>query len=202
MPKEEIYFNSKSKENWKLSNFYGGVEANYMKDRFLDKEVKQLFHIFETSDKETFIEYLKILQPNKKDWTEAKLKYWMKNDEPIRGILSQLVGTAVKDTAAGKKRLKIIKQLAGIEGDLKIKSNTTDKEKQDFMLTLLRKKYSKKEFADALLSTGDAILHEKPMRGRPNNWTYKNGEGGDWLGKLLMQVREELKSKKQKKNKN
>ena len=198
--KDEIYFNSKSKEHWKLSNFYGGVEANYMKDRFLDKEVKKLFHLFETSDKESFIHYLQILQPNKKDWTNAKLKYWIKDDEPIRGILSQLVGTAVKDTAAGKKRLKIVKQITGIDADraLNIKPNTTDKEKKELMLGLLRKKYAKKEFAEALLSTGDAVLHEKPMRGRPNSWTYKNGEGGDWLGKLLMQIREELKSEKNK----
>ena len=197
---KEIYFNSKSKEFYLLSNFYGGVESNYMKDRFMDKEVKGLFETFETVDTDNFIKYLMVLQPNKKDWTEAKLKYWMKNGEPIKGILSQLVGTSVKDTAAGKKRMKVIKELTGVTSDLKIKPNSTDEEKKELMLKLLRKKYSKKEFADVLLSTGDAVLHEKPMRGRPNNWTFKNGEGGDWLGKLLMQIREEIKSKKNNKH--
>ena len=192
---KEIYFNSKSKEFYLLSNFYGGVESNYMKDRFMDKEVKGLFETFETVDTDNFIHYLMVLQPNKKHWTEAKFKYWMKNGEPIKGILSQLVGTSVKDTAAGKKRMKVIKELTGVTSDLKIKPNSTDEEKKELMLKLLRKKYSKKEFADVLLSTGDAVLHEKPMRGRPNNWTFKNGEGGDWLGLLLMQVREEIKSK-------
>ena len=62
------------------------------------------------------------------------------------------------------------------------------------MLKLLKIKFSKKEYAEALLSTGDAILHEKPIRGRPNSWTYKDGQGGDWLGQLLMIVREELKN--------
>ena len=189
-------FNSKSKCNWKLSNFYGGVESAYMKDRFLDKEIKSLFDRFESSSKEEFIYYLKKLQPNKKDWTEAKLKYWIRDDEPIRGILSQMVGTCVKDTAVGRKRLKIVKEMAGIsrEREVRIKPNTTDEEKKELMLKLLRKKFGKKEYKEALLSTEEAILHEKPMRGKPNNWTYKNGEGGDWLGELLMKVREELRN--------
>lgn len=195
---KEIYFNSKSKEFYLLSNFYGGVESNYMKDRFMDKEVKALFEKFEAADKDEFIKYLMVLQPNKKDWTEAKLNYWMKDGQPIKGILSQLVGTSVKDTAAGKKRMKVIKELTGITGDLKIKPNTTDEEKKELMLKLLRKKYSKKMYADVLLSTGDAVLHEKPMRGKPNNWTFKDGAGGDWLGKLLMKVREEIKNKNNK----
>lgn len=192
---QEIEFNSKSKENWKLSNFYGGVECAYMKDRFLDKEIELLFDRFESSSKEEFISYLKRLQPNKKDWTEAKLNYWIREDEPIRGILSQMVGTSVKDTAVGRKRMKIVKEMAGISRETKliIKPNTTDEEKKELMLKLLRKKFAKKEYRDALLSTEDAKLHEKPLRGKPNNWTYKNGEGGDWLGELLMKVREEIK---------
>ena len=108
-----------------------------------------------------------------------------------------MVGTSVKETAIGKRRRKIIKSVAGIskERELKIKANTTDNEKKELMLKLLRKKYVKREYRDALLSTGDAILHEKPMRGNANNWTYKNGSGGDWLGQLLMKVREELRQK-------
>lgn len=191
----EIYFNSKSKDHWKLSNFYGGVEADYMMNRFKDNEVHELFASFETCDKETFIDYLKKLQPNKKDWTDSKLKYWMRDDQPIRGILSQLVGTSVKNTPTAKRRRKVVKEITGIDGDLQIWPNTTDDEKKEFMLRLLRVKFSKKEFADALLSTGDAILHEKPMRGKPNSWTFKDGEGGDWLGQLLMKVRDEIRCK-------
>ena len=37
---DEIFFNSKSKNYYKLSNFFGGVEACYMKDRFLDVEIQ------------------------------------------------------------------------------------------------------------------------------------------------------------------
>ena len=38
------------------------------------------------------------------------------------------------------------------------------------------------------------VLHEKPFRG-VDNWTYRNGKGGDWMGKLLMKIREEIKEK-------
>ena len=189
----EIYFNSKSKQHWKLSNFYGGVEANYMKDRFLDYEVRSIFMEFETCNTKTFMYYLQKLQPNKTNWTPSKINYWMKEGKPIRGILSQLVGTSVKETGTGKRRLNIVKELVGIQY-LNIKPNTSDQEKKTLMLKLLKIKFSKKEYAEALLSTGDAILHEKPIRGRPNSWTYKDGQGGDWLGQLLMIVRAELKN--------
>ena len=194
----EIYFNSKSEHFYKLSNFYGGVEANYMKDRFKDKEVIELFNTFETANKDEFIYYLQVLQPNKKVWTKAMLNFWIKDCEPIHGILSQLVGTSVKDTPTAKRRQKIVKQMAGINeaAPLCIKPNTSDQEKQELMKKLLRQKFSVKEFADILLSTGDSILHEKPMRGKPNNWTYKDGNGGDWLGKLLMEIREEIRNEK------
>ena len=190
---QEIYFNSKSKDFYKLSNFYGGVEANYMKDRFLDSEVHRLFDAFEDADYDTFIRYLQTLQPNKKDWTPSKLNYWMRNGQPITGILSQLVGSSVKDTPTARRRLKIVKELSGVTGDLQLRPDTTDEQKKQLMLETLRVKYSQKEFADILLSTGDAILHERPLRGHPNNWTFKDGKGGDWLGQLLMQVRDEIK---------
>ena len=190
----EIIFNSKSKEYSSLSNFYGGVECEYMKDRFLDKEVKDLLDKFEVCDKEEFIWYMKRLQPNKKDWSDRQLEYWIRDGKPIRGVLCQLVGTSVRDTATGKRRLKIIKELVGLK-ELNIKGNTTDEEKKELMLNLLRRKYSIDEYRDVLLSTGDAILHEKPLRGRTNNWNYKDGNGGDWLGELLMIVRCELRKK-------
>lgn len=190
---EVITFNSKSKAFYQLSNFYGGVEGRYMADRFLDSEVKELFHKFEECDGSTFIKYLQTLQPNKKDWTESKLNYWMRNGEPIRGILSQLVGSSVRDTATGKRRQNIIKELTGLSRDLRTKDNSSDDEKKRLMLGLLREKYSNKEYADVLLSTGTAILHERPLRGHPSSWTFKDGKGGDWLGELLMTVRDELR---------
>ena len=60
----EVVFNSKSKDYWELSNFYGGVESCYMKDRFLNPEIVALFNKFETCHKEEFLYYLKELQPD------------------------------------------------------------------------------------------------------------------------------------------
>lgn len=64
--------------------------------------------------------------------------------------------------------------------------------KNDIMLDLLRIKFSQPSFRDSLLATGDAYISEE------NNWhdTYWgvcNGEGKNMLGKLLMQVRDELR---------
>lgn len=193
---DEIFFNSKSKNYYKLSNFFGGVEACYMKDRFKDLEVQELFNKFENASYDEFIYYLKTLQPEKKVWSKAQLDYWSKKEGltqiPIKGILSKLVGTAVKDTSTAKKRLEIIKNLTGLS-NITIKSNLSDKDKKKLMLECLRKKYKIKEYRDILLSTGESVLHEKPLRGSGDNWTYP---GGDWLGQMLMIIRQEIISGK------
>jgi hypothetical protein len=192
----EIYFNSKSKEYNKLSNFYGGVEACFMKDRFINPEIKALFNKFETCDLDKFIYYLKKLQPEKKNWTNAKLNYWFYIDSnngeliPIRGILSKLAGAAVKDTPTGRRRLNILKRLAKFDGIIEIKEPLSYKDKKTLMICCLNEKFKKKEYRDLLISTGNAILHEKPMRGRGDDWTYP---GGDLLGQLLIHVREYIK---------
>ena len=196
----EIYFNSKSKDYYQLSNFYGGVECEFMKDRFLDKEIKSLFDKFETCNKDEFIYYLKELQPEKKDWTQAKINYWCKDGKPIRGILSKLAGASVKDTPTGRRRLKILKKMANFEGEVRIKAILTLEEKKELMLKCLKKKflsydenkYVENKYNKLLLSTGELILHEKPMRGKGDDWTYP---GGDLLGKLLMNIRKKLISK-------
>jgi len=180
----EVYFNSKSKENYLLSNFYGGVEANYMSHRFVNPEIKRLFRDFETCNKEKFIEYLRILQPEKKP-----TNYWFKNGEPIRGILSKLVGNSVKGGKAYAKRLEIIRDLAGVD-EVILSPSVSIEERNELMLSCLREKYTKKEYRDLLLATGTSALHERPLRGFKSEWTYP---GDDLLGKLLMKVRDEIR---------
>jgi len=48
-----------------------------------------------------------------------------------------------------------------------------------------------KELGDKLLATGDAYLEEANTWG-DNRWGTVNGVGENWLGKILMQVRDEL----------
>ncbi len=61
-------------------------------------------------------------------------------------------------------------------------------EARAIMLKLLRIKFADPKMRDMLLSTGDKQLHEVG-RGRKNPWIRS---GKDWLGQLLMQVREEI----------
>ena len=56
---KQLVFNSKSANYYLLSNFYGDVEIDYMKDRFINPEVKELFDIFKTCNEEKFIQWLK-----------------------------------------------------------------------------------------------------------------------------------------------
>ena len=187
--KTHIKFNSKAKEYNELSNFYGGVEACYMKDRFENKEIKNLFDKFDSANKEDFLMYLKELQPSKK-WNDAKLNYWFSNGKPITGILSKLAGGSVKNGPTAKKRLQILKRLSKTKGEVKIRKERTNDEKIDLMMKCLRQKYSKPYYKKLLLSTGNAILHEVPMRGKGDFWTLG---GEDTLGKLLMKIRDELR---------
>lgn len=189
----EIYFNSKSGDEYKyLSNFYGDVEICFMQKRFKHPKMKMLFDNFKTCGNEEFLMYLKLLQPDKKDWTRSQEQYWFDNQRPIRGILAKLVGAIVtnKSSKSFQRRAREISKYLKISFDDVMESDkiTTDKD----MLECLNEKYSKPEFRDLLLKTGNAILHEKPLRGFPNDWTFKDGEGGDKLGKMLMGIREGL----------
>lgn len=60
------------------------------------------------------------------------------------------------------------------------------------MRELLRQKFFKGELRFALLDTGDAELVEGNWWG-DRFWGVCNGEGENWLGKLLMQIREEVR---------
>lgn len=79
-------------------------------------------------------------------------------------------------------------------------SNSTRPVKLDVMLKGLRAKFSQNpHLKEQLLATGDAILHESPKGGFKDsfwgNTPKDDGSPGEsWLGRLLMQVREELRS--------
>lgn len=208
---EEIYFNSKSTEYikladgtmapiCKLSNLFGGAEFEYMASRFTQHQVTGLFDMLENCDRETFIRWLKKLQPGK-EWNPAKETHWFHKRgphphdwEPIRGILAQLLGTMVRNTQTAKTRRRVVAKELGLESII-FEEELTPEDKQAWMKVCLDHKYIPgSEFRDILLATGDAVLHERPMRGKPNAWSYKEGKGGgDWLGQLLMQLRAEIR---------
>lgn len=64
--------------------------------------------------------------------------------------------------------------------------------KLEVMLELLRLKFSNPALRVKLLATGQAELIEGNDWG-DKFWGVHNGEGENWLGKLLMQVRDEIR---------
>ena len=68
-----------------------------------------------------------------------------------------------------------------------------EKIKDEVMLTGLRKKFADPELRSLLLATGDEELIEGNYWG-DTYWGVCNGVGQNKLGKLLMQVREEIKN--------
>lgn len=65
-----------------------------------------------------------------------------------------------------------------------------DNVKIDIMYQLLKTKFKQTKFKKLLLETGDEILIEGNTWG-DTFWGICNGEGENWLGKLLMRVRSE-----------
>ena len=68
-----------------------------------------------------------------------------------------------------------------------------DAVKIGIMRQLLRDKFSEPKLAEALLDTGDAELVEGNVWGN-NFWGLSEGRGENMLGRLLMQVRGEIRS--------
>ena len=66
--------------------------------------------------------------------------------------------------------------------------------KVDVMRGLLVKKFSDRRLADMLLKTGDEELVEGNYWG-DRFWGVCGGDGDNWLGRLLMEVRRELRGK-------
>jgi ribA/ribD-fused uncharacterized protein len=67
--------------------------------------------------------------------------------------------------------------------------------KFDVMLELLRQKFGHADLAELLLETEDAYLVEGNTWG-DREWGVVEGKGKNHLGRLLMQVREELRKKR------
>jgi len=65
--------------------------------------------------------------------------------------------------------------------------------KLDIMLKGFRAKFSDEHLRTRILETGDAILHEDS----PTDMFWGK-KGQDWLGKLLMRVRDEIRGSLQK----
>jgi len=88
-------------------------------------------------------------------------------------------------TPADAKRLGSRKKLKNIIPDW-------DRQKYTIMLLVIRAKFSDPELRKLLLETGDEELVEKNWW-HDTYWGVCNGVGKNMLGKILMQVREEIR---------
>jgi ribA/ribD-fused uncharacterized protein len=70
---------------------------------------------------------------------------------------------------------------------------TWEREKIIVMRTLLRSKFRYAELAEKFIATGEATLIEGNTWG-DKFWGQVKGEGANYLGRLLMKVREELQT--------
>lgn len=67
-----------------------------------------------------------------------------------------------------------------------------DELKVDIMYYIIKQKFSHKKMKELLLNTGDALLIEGNVW-KDSFWGVYQGEGLNYLGKILMRVRAELK---------
>lgn len=83
------------------------------------------------------------------------------------------------------------KDAKGYGRSLKLREGWNDM-KNDVMLDILRLKFKNKDLRQKLLATGMRPLIEGNNWG-DDYWGTVNGYGENWLGKLLMQVRREIR---------
>ena len=175
----------------KLANEFGGVLFEYEGNRFLDGEIVDLFRRLKTCNRTEFVDTLRWLQPEKR-WTDRKEQFWLDNGEPIHGVLASLLGVMTQETPTAKARRQIVAKEFRLY-HISINEHPSEPMRERMMLHAMRRKFQKKEFRELLLSTENAILHQTPIVGEPDEWTWKNGKGGDKIGKMLIQIRNELR---------
>lgn len=186
-----IRFNCKHGEFRALSNEYGNVWFEFCGSRFLDASVVDLFRRLQNCDGEEFLDALKWLQPGK-DWTARKEQFWFHETTPIRGVVAKMLGSMKDRTPTARARRQLIAKRMGLKV-ISITEQPSPEREARLMLIALRRKFRNKAYRDVLLQTGDAVLHQTPVVGAPDKWTWRNGKGGDLIGKLLIQLRNELR---------
>lgn len=189
-----IAFNCKCARNRRyreLSAEYGGVLFEYEGARFLDPEVIDLFRRMQGYNSTEFVDALRWLQPEKR-WTTRKELFWFDGVQPIRGVLATLLGTMTEKTPTGEQRRQLVTKSFGLR-HISVHPPLTDDQKRQIMLRALRRKFTVPRYRALLLSTGDAVLHQTPVVSEPDMWTWRKGKGGDWMGKLLTQIRNEIR---------
>lgn len=181
----EIDFNSRSRKHSEFSNFHPDVIHNsltYIVDNPLSiRGQRTLEHAFQI---EKFIridrrwaDYLLSVSKSKTALEMKQLGNTGKNGEYFKFLKSENDKLA---KISRKSYKTLFEELVEKERDVWRPYNKA------LMKRLLREKFFNVNYKSALLNTGNASLHEI---GRGNGVWIKSGN--DWLGQLLMEIREE-----------
>lgn len=201
----EIKFKSNGKApNCFFSNFYGGSEILYMARKFENPKVKALIESWKNiTDPEELTATRHQLERCRVDRDDNIVPKGGKSGQPYTnkqkatyrrefngktylasGILAKLAA-ATWHPKNHKHRIDVLKVMAGISATDSLGNTVPNPED---MWEPLREKYSKEPYKSLLKATGDSRLAE--MDGRnANEWT---DTGGNMLGNMLMQMREEI----------
>jgi len=213
----DIYFKAyRNGEFRKLSNLFGPVEWMYQQSKF--KAGSEVYNFLEQGKQRTLQgsftpeEFKTILNALGLD---VKLKSYTDDDGALAtGLIAQTTSQIAKapDSDLGRKRLSfILGRSVNVSKDealawhaQNVNPELGDDDANALMLRILRVKYAIPQYRGLLLRSGTRALHEGKGRGAPNKWEWQNKpltpqeeakgftRGGDVLGKLLMQVREEV----------
>lgn len=210
----------------KLSNLYGPVEWEFQMEKFKPgSEVHEWLSAGLKKEMEggwSLCEFEAALKGMKHGGKASS--YITPDGQIASGLLAQMTSIIAKTKEKNPENPLARNRLAHIMGRATIVPTEEAKlwrcenimpelkggiggEKWDVMLKLLQKKYDIPQYRDLLLATNDRPLHEIHQRGFPGDWVYfePNAEqkakgwlaGGDWLGKLLMEVRSEKQADRQ-----
>ena len=168
-----------------LSNFFGATRhgrsveedyifATYVNNtegaRLIRKEFFDLRKLPKVDSVAGFRRFLQLFQPSKKNWTEAKFRYWTLGDKmPIWGVLAKLVAGGHNN----KRRAKAINEY--LQEKYKLSESQLisypaerppPEKSVQIMLHFLRQKFKANPFLrNLLLSTGDKFMYECSLRG-------------------------------------
>ena len=193
----DIAFKSNSKAPYfLLSNFYGGSEFTYMSQRTNNKNLSKLYiSLRDNMDYNTFKDYRERLMGKKiykEGYKDAYIKSYNDHQYYGFGVLAKLISSCWKDSM--KKRLIVVNDIAkerGIEGNIKkedfLKSDDRDKL---YMKNALQLKFQNEPYKTVLMETFPNKVYELQGNRGTSQWAGEDG----WLGILLMEIRNELRT--------
>jgi len=178
-----------------LSNFYGGSEFTYMSMRTDNPALTDLYiSLRDNMDYETFKRYREKLAQKKyykEGYTDAYAKTYDGKQYYGFGILAKLISACWKQNM--KTRLKVVNEIAKERGlgDITAEDfKQGDVERnQGYMKMALGLKFQSQPYKRVLLGTYPNKLYERQGNRGKSPWAGEDG----WLGKLLMEVRDELR---------